>query len=139
MNKAREYSSPLINELLNEITPEEMEKTRLEMEAMIPKFKVGDKLKAIDYDREEYGLEYVTITSINEEKQVYHWEADEVMFDIGGKISSGYFFHEAIEYKDEVDIGEMINVWIEYHGYLDLDTDEQVIINFYNKIKGDVK
>lgn len=37
---------------------------------------------------------------------------------------------------DEVDIGEMINVWIEYHGYLDFDTDEQVIINFYNKIKG---
>ncbi len=99
MNKAREYSSPLMEELINETAPEEMEKTRLEMEAMIPKFKVGDKLKAIDYDREEYGLEYVTITSINEEKQVYHWEADEVMFDIGGKIHSGYFFHEAIEYK----------------------------------------
>jgi hypothetical protein len=41
--------------------------------------------------------------------------------------------------KEEVDIGEMINVWIEYHGYLDFDTDEQVIINFYNKIKGDNK
>jgi hypothetical protein len=39
----------------------------------------------------------------------------------------------------EVDMGEMINVWIEYHGYLDFDTDEQVIINFYNKIKGDNK
>jgi hypothetical protein len=99
MNKAREYSSPLMEELINETTPEEMEKINNEMEAMIPKFKVGDKLKAIDYDREEYGLEYVTITSINEEKQVYHWEADEVMFDIGGKIHSGYFFHEAIEYK----------------------------------------
>lgn len=100
MSKARKYSSPLIEELLNEVTPEEMEKTRSEMEAMLPKFKVGDKLKAIDYDREEYGLKYVTITSVNEEKKVYHWEADEVMFDIGGKISSGYFFHEAIEYKD---------------------------------------
>jgi len=99
MNKARKYSSPLIEELLNEITPEEMEKTRLEMEAMIPKFKVGDKLKAIDYDREHHGLEYVTITSINEEKQVYHWEADEVLFELSGKIHSGYFFHEAIEYK----------------------------------------
>ena len=99
MDKAREYPSPLMEELINETTPEELEKINKEMEAMIPKFKVGDKLKAIDYDREEYGLEYVTITSINEEKQVYHWEADEVMFDIGGKIHSGYFFHEAIEYK----------------------------------------
>jgi hypothetical protein len=43
------------------------------------------------------------------------------------------------EVKEEVDMGEMINVWIEYHGYLDLDTDEQVIVNFYNKIKGDNK
>jgi hypothetical protein len=32
---------------------------------------------------------------------VYHWEVDEVMFDIGGKISSGYYFHEAIEYKEK--------------------------------------
>jgi hypothetical protein len=101
MSKAREYSSPLIEELINETTPEEMEKTRREMEAMIPKFKIGDKLEALDYEREEYGLKYVTINSVNEEKQVYHWEADEVMFDIGGKISSGYYFHEAIEYKNE--------------------------------------
>jgi hypothetical protein len=101
MNKAREYSSPLIEELINETTPEELEKINMEMEAMIPKFKVGDKLGALDYHKEEYGLKYVTITSVNEEKQVYHWEADEVMFDIGGKISSGYFFHEAIEYKDD--------------------------------------
>lgn len=38
--------------------------------------------------------------------------------------------------KIEIDLGEMINVWIEHHGYLNLDTDEQEIINFYNKIKG---
>jgi hypothetical protein len=31
-NKAREYSSPLIEELLNEISPEEMEQTQLEMQ-----------------------------------------------------------------------------------------------------------
>jgi len=102
MNKAREYSSPLIEELINETTPEEMEKTRREMEAMIPKFKIGDKLEALDWHKDEYGLKYVTITSINEDTEVYHWEADEVMFDIGGKISSGYYFHEAIEYKDEI-------------------------------------
>jgi hypothetical protein len=97
--KAKEYSSPLIEELINETTPEEIEKINNEMEAMIPKFKVGDKLKAIDYFREEYGFEYVIITSINEEKQVYHWEANEGFFELGGKIHSGYFFHEAIEYK----------------------------------------
>ena len=31
-NKAREYTSPLIEELLNEITPEEMKRTRIEMD-----------------------------------------------------------------------------------------------------------
>jgi 2-keto-4-pentenoate hydratase/2-oxohepta-3-ene-1,7-dioic acid hydratase in catechol pathway len=30
-NKAREHTSPLIEELLNEITPEEMKRTRIEM------------------------------------------------------------------------------------------------------------
>jgi hypothetical protein len=64
------------------------------------KFKVGDKLEALDYDKEEYGLKYVTITSINEEKKVYHWEASNNLFDISGKLSSGYFFHEAKEYKE---------------------------------------
>ena len=34
MNKAREYSSPLIEELINETTPEELEKINNEMEAM---------------------------------------------------------------------------------------------------------
>ena len=33
-NKAREYTSPLIEELLNEVTPEEMEQTLIEMENM---------------------------------------------------------------------------------------------------------
>ena len=33
-NKAREHTSPLIEELLNEVTPEEMERTRIEMENM---------------------------------------------------------------------------------------------------------
>lgn len=57
------------------------------------KLKIGDKLKASEYNKEQYGLEYVTITSINEEKKVYHWEADWN----GGKIHSGYFFHEVDE------------------------------------------
>jgi hypothetical protein len=41
MNKAREYSSPLIEELINETTPEELEKINNEMEAMIS-IKNGD-------------------------------------------------------------------------------------------------
>ena len=40
------------------------------------------------------------------------------------------------EHKEwEVYLGEMINFWVEHHGYLDIDTDEQEIINFYNKTK----
>jgi C-terminal processing protease CtpA/Prc len=38
-NKAREYTSPLIEELLNEVTPEEMERTNREMENMDKKCK----------------------------------------------------------------------------------------------------
>jgi hypothetical protein len=34
MNKAREYSSPVLEELINETTPEELEKINKEMEAM---------------------------------------------------------------------------------------------------------
>jgi hypothetical protein len=41
MENAREYSSPLIEELINETTPEELEKINNEMEAMIP-IKNGD-------------------------------------------------------------------------------------------------
>ena len=37
-NKAREYTSPLIEELLNEVTPEEMERTRIEMGNMDMEF-----------------------------------------------------------------------------------------------------
>jgi hypothetical protein len=37
-NKAREYTSPLIEELLNEVTPEEMERTNGEMENMDREF-----------------------------------------------------------------------------------------------------
>ena len=66
-----------------------------------PKFKIGDKLEALDYYKEEYGLKYVTITSINKDNKVYHWEADDVITGLGGKIHSGYYFHEAKAYKDE--------------------------------------
>jgi len=61
------------------------------------KFKVGDKLKASEFDKDEYGIEFVTITSINEENGVYHWEAPEPFF--GGKIHSGYFFNESELYE----------------------------------------
>lgn len=54
------------------------------------KYKIGDKIPASQWDKEEYGLEWVTITSINEERKVYHWEAPWGT----GKIHSGYYFHE---------------------------------------------
>jgi len=62
------------------------------------KFKIGDKLKASEFDSEEYGLEFVTITSINEENQVYHWKATYPL--LGGTIHSGYFFNEAESYEE---------------------------------------
>lgn len=63
------------------------------------RFKIGDKLEASQFDREHHDLEWVVITSINEENEVYHWEADEKF--LGGKIHSGYFFSEAKLYKEQ--------------------------------------
>jgi len=37
--------------------------------------------------------------------------------------------------KKKLHLGKMINVWIQHHGYLDLKTDEQTIINFYYSVK----
>ena len=61
-------------------------------------FKIGDKLVAIEFDR-EYGLEFVTITEINVENEIYHWEASA----LGGVIHSGYRFSDAVRWipKDE--------------------------------------
>jgi hypothetical protein len=62
-------------------------------------FKVGDKLKALYHHKDEYGFKYVTITSINMENKVYHWEAPSPI--IGpGKMHSGYFFNEAEKYEE---------------------------------------
>ena len=61
------------------------------------KFKVGDKLKASDFDKEQYGIEYVTITSINRDTQVYYWVA---RLDIG-KVHSGYFWKDVILYREK--------------------------------------
>lgn len=58
-------------------------------------FKVGDRLQAIEFDKEQYGIEYVTISSINEKNGVYHWITDWN----GGVIHSGYFFNEAKLYE----------------------------------------
>jgi len=33
--------------------------------------------------------------------------------------------------KSEVNLGEAINVWIQFHGHLDFGTDEDTIIDFY--------
>lgn len=75
---------------------------------MSKRFKVGDRLKAIEFDKNTYEIDFVTITSINEKEKVYHWEAENLQ--LGGKIHSGYFFHEAVEYdEDEWGDGEDID------------------------------
>jgi hypothetical protein len=62
------------------------------------KFKIGDKLKALEFHQDEYGLKFVTIYKINEENQVYHWEAPNPT--LGGIIRSGYFFTESELYEE---------------------------------------
>jgi hypothetical protein len=64
-------------------------------------FKIGDRLVADDYHKEEFGVEFVTITSINLKNKVYHWECPGYL---GGKVHSGYFFHQAVKWipKDEI-------------------------------------
>lgn len=57
------------------------------------RFKIGDRLEAMTWDKVQHGIEYVTITDINEETEIYHWEAPERYF--GGKIHSGYRFEDA--------------------------------------------
>ena len=63
-------------------------------------FKIGDRLVADAYHKEELGVEYVTITSINLENEVYHWECPGYL----GRVHSGYFFHQAVKWipKDEI-------------------------------------
>lgn len=60
-------------------------------------FKVGDKLIASDFDKELYGLEFVTITDVNKKYKLYHWEADWK----DGIIYSGYSFKDAKKYLEE--------------------------------------
>lgn len=45
-------------------------------------------------------------------------------------------FGELTNNKTEVDLREMVNVWIQNHGDIGLDTSEQEIIDFYHKIQG---
>jgi hypothetical protein len=64
------------------------------------KFGIGDKLVASEFDRDLYGLEFVTITDINVEGEIYHWEASA----LGGVMHSGYRFSDAVRWipKDEI-------------------------------------
>ena len=66
---------------------------------MKPKFNIGDKLEANQFEKEQYGVEYVTITSINEVGQVYLCEVDWN----GEKIYSGHFFDDAKIYEEYLD------------------------------------
>ena len=67
---------------------------------MKQKFNKGDKLEALSFEKEEYGVDYVTISSVNEIYEVYHWEINNP-YGLGGKVSSGYFFDSAKPYKEK--------------------------------------
>lgn len=62
-------------------------------------FKIGDRLVAYEFHKKEFGVEFVTITSISLESKVYHWDCTGYF----GRMHSGYFFHEAVKWipKDE--------------------------------------
>jgi hypothetical protein len=71
MNKAREYSSPLIEELINETTPEELEKINKEMEAN----------ETITFGKLPYGMKWDEygnpVPLINDEQEMDNYNAME--------------------------------------------------------------
>ena len=71
-------------------------------------FEIGERLVAIEFDRVLYGLEFVTITEINEEDGIYHWEASA----LGGVMHSGYRFSDAVRWipKDEIRDGKLNSI-----------------------------
>jgi hypothetical protein len=116
-----------------------LEKAIKELDLDEPKFKVGDRLEADDYCKEQYGLEYVTITDLNKETKVYYWEADWN----GGVIHSGYFFSEAKEYKEiktpKEKAEELVNKykWLKLSNlglYLDLEEAKKCALIAVNEI-----
>jgi hypothetical protein len=61
MNKAREYSSPMIEELINETTPEELEKLSQDMENEILENQLRDELdkwESVHYRMQDEGIDY---------------------------------------------------------------------------------
>jgi hypothetical protein len=68
-----------------------------------PRFKVGDKLIADELTKEEFDVDYVTISSINKKNKVYHWIIENP-YGSGGQVHSGYFFKDAKLYTNEHDI-----------------------------------
>lgn len=62
------------------------------------RFRIGDRLKANEFDRENYDLTWVTITEINEKDEVYYWIAEEPL--TGNSIHSSYFFPDAVAYDE---------------------------------------
>jgi hypothetical protein len=90
-NKAREYTSPLIEELLNEITPEEMERTRIEMEN-------------IDREFNKSKLNYIANTL---KEAVNRMEYTGDMSDLGNEI--GITVGNAYENMTEENINDFIS------------------------------
>lgn len=95
-NKVREYTSPLIEELLNEVTPEEMERTDIEMENIVREF---DKTK----------LNYIANT-LKETANTMEYIGD--ISDLGNEI--GYTVGSVYKDMTEEDIDDFISGFI--HG-----------------------
>lgn len=66
-------------------------------------FKVGDKLKALQWDIDLYGLEFVIITEINLEDEIYHWEAPSMC----GVMHSGYRFSDSEKWIDKDELRDI--------------------------------
>lgn len=84
------------------------------------RFKIGDRLEAMYWDKVRHEIEFVTITDINEETEIYHWEAPEKYF--GGKIVSGYRFEDAKRYISKQEKRE--NTINEIIGETDTETED---------------
>lgn len=61
-------------------------------------FEIGDKLLPTREDKERYGVDFVTITEINENSKIYNWKAPSNILH-GTYVYSSYYFKDAILYE----------------------------------------
>ena len=110
--KAREYTSPLIEKLLSEVTPEEMEKTEQLMEAMNNKqqtavewlhdelFKSFQKFHTLQFTMEEYQANnvklYLQAKEMEKERIIKAYNED-----LHGGLSGHRKFNDGEDYYEQ--------------------------------------